>query len=239
MPDAAALGRAVADILGPGCRSVILHGSLAAGGFRPGVSDLDLLAVAEGPLTDDQADSLVRLAGDAALGEAAGLDLHVVTAEVARRPSAEPPLELLVGRHCGEPGLEVERRRPAWPDLPAELSMARQDGVVLTGAPGVLAPVPAEWVVARGRHWLRTWQSLTGDTAHAAFMVLTACRIWQFAAERVHSPKTDAARWVLARDPSLSAVRQALRQYEGDPAAVVDEPGLAVLLETALRHTAR
>ena len=163
---------------------------------------------------------------------------HVLmTADVARHPTPASPLDLHVSRYLSAPHLDVERRLPSAPDLPAELSMATQNGITLAGAPDVLGPVPAEWVIARGRHWLRTWQSLTGDEPHAAFMVLTACRIWHFAANGAHAPKTTAARWALARDPSLTAIGQALRQYEGDPATVIDEPALAAVLAEALRRT--
>jgi hypothetical protein len=70
-------------------------------------------------------------------------------------------------------------------------------------------------------------------------MVLTACRMWRFAVEEVHCSKARAAGWALARDPSLTAVRQALRQYEQDPAGVVGERDVADLLDTVLRETAR
>lgn len=230
MPEIAA---GLADLLGPSCRSVILHGSMATGGFRPGLSDIDLLAIIDRPLTEAQTHSLVRLVSNADLGDAAGLDLDVVTASTARHPTPAPPLELHVGRG---PGLEIERRLPGAPDLLAELSMARQDGRALVGAAPteVLGPVPAEWVTARGRHWLHTWQSLTDDEPHAAFMVLTACRIWHFAVENTHSPKAAAGRWALTRDPSLTAVRQALQQYDGDASTVIDEPGIAAVLREAL-----
>jgi predicted nucleotidyltransferase len=232
---------AVIDIVGAAARSVILHGSLATGGFRPGRSDIDLLVVAGGGLTDAQATSLERVVREADLGRAAGIDLHVVTAEAAGRPARAPALELYLGRHGRSPiELEVERRVAADPDLATELSMALSDGYALAGAPPdeVIAPVPAEWIIDRGRHWLMTWQSLTDDVQHAAFMVLTACRIWRFALERVHCSKPRAAQWALDRDPSLAVVRQATRQYEHEPAAVVDEHGVADLLDTVLRETA-
>jgi hypothetical protein len=228
--------KAIADALAPHCRALILHGSLAAGGFRPGASDIDLLAVVDEPLTDDQADAVVRLARDADLGDAAGLDLDVITTAVALSSTPAPPLELHVGRYPAEPDIEVERRLAAAPDLPAELSMARQNGRILAGDI-TLGPIPPEWVIARGRHWLRTWQGLTDDTAHAAFMVLTACRIWHFATERHHVPKAAAARWALTQDRSLTAIGQALRQYEGNPTAVVDEPAIAAVLAEALGRT--
>jgi predicted nucleotidyltransferase len=234
------IGRAVVDIVGAAARSVIMHGSLATGGFRPGRSDIDLLVVVDGALTDAQATALEGVVREADPGTAAGIDLHVVTAEATGRPARAPALELYLGRHGRSPiALEVERRVAAAPDLATELSMALSDGCALAGAPPdeVIAPVPAEWIIDRGRYWLMTWQSLTDDAAHAAFMVLTACRIWRFALESVHCSKPRAAQWALDRDPSLAVVRQAIRQYEQEPAAVVDERGLADLLGTVLRET--
>ncbi|MET8153910.1 aminoglycoside adenylyltransferase domain-containing protein [Actinoplanes sp. NPDC005259] len=156
-----------------------------------------------------------------------------MTSESAAAPVRAPALELYVGRH--RTGLEIERRVAA-PDLLAELSMARADGRTLWGAaPGeVIGPVPTDWVVDRGRHWLLTWRSLTDDAAHAAFMVLTACRIWHFAVENAHCSKPRAARWALARRPRLTAVRQAIEQYERDPATTVDEHAIAELLDHVL-----
>ncbi|WUJ08947.1 DUF4111 domain-containing protein [Actinoplanes sp. NBC_00393] len=224
-----------ADAVGGTVRSVILHGSLAAGGFRAGRSDIDLLIVVDSGLSDSQASALEEVVREADVGDASGIDLHVVTADVAAVPTRTPAVELQVGRYPGE--FEVERRRSEAPDLLAELSMARAQGRALVGAAPVevIAPVPHAWVVDRGRHWLRTWQSLTDDTEHAAFMVLTACRMWRFAADGVHSSKIEAAEWALTRNPSLTVIRQAVRQYTDDPAVTVDEKGIAALLETVLR----
>ncbi|GAA1499790.1 hypothetical protein GCM10009827_003500 [Dactylosporangium maewongense] len=237
--DAAGLfARAVCDAVGESVKSVILHGSLADGGFRPGRSDIDLLVVVDRSLTDAEAGGVERLVRDAGVGSASGIDLHVVTAAVAAAPGREPALELHVGRY-GQGEVEVERAVGGYPDLLAELSMARDGGRALAGAAplDVLAPVPAEWVVDRGRHWLEVWRSLTDDTEHAAFMVLTACRIWQFAVERVHGSKAQAARWALERRPALTAVHQALLQHEQGTATVIDEAGIAELLDLVLRET--
>jgi hypothetical protein len=227
-----------ADVVGDGLRSVLVHGSLVAGGFRPGRSDLDLLVVVDEGLNDAQATILEAAVGAADAGNAVGIDLHVVTADVARTPSRDPALELHVGRYSG--GVEVTRRVPD-SDLLAELSMARADGRALRGAAPseLISPVPAEWVVDRNRYWLERWGSLTDDAENAAFMVLTACRMWRFAVERVHSSKVEAATWALDRDPSLHAVRQALRQYDADPDAQVDEDAIGRLLDLVLRETAR
>ena len=236
------LAHLLTDIVGAATRSVILHGSLSSGGFRPGRSDIDLLAIIDGGLTDLQVAALERLVRQADTGGAMGIDMHVVASEVAGAPTRTPSLELHIGRYDGSSiELEVERRVAASPDLPAELSMARADGRALQGAAPreVIAPVPADWIVDRGRHWLLTWRSLTGDAEHAAFMALTACRIWRFALESVHCSKAQAAQWALDRDPSLTAVEQAIQQYERASANMIDKQGLADLLGTVLHETAR
>src|SRR5690349_19978634 len=158
----------IADVVGERLCSVVLHGSLASGGFRPGRSDLDLLVVLD-ELTDVEADALVTTVRAADVGEAAGIDLHVVTADVARSPTSDPAYELYLGSSSGE--LEIGRRTRD-PDLLAELSIARTNGQALRGEPPaeVIAPVPAAWVVERNHYWLERWRSLTDDERNAAFM---------------------------------------------------------------------
>ncbi|MFG3604487.1 aminoglycoside adenylyltransferase domain-containing protein [Micromonospora chersina] len=233
------LARSAADMIGHSLRSAILHGSLATGQFVPGRSDIDLLLITDGALADAEVDALDTLVRWIDLAEASGIDLHVVTADVARTPVRAPVMELHVGRYeRSSIGVEVERRTHA-PDLPTELAMARADGYALIGMEpsNVIGPIPPRWLRERGRHWLTTWQSRIDDAENAAFMVLTACRIWRFGVEGVHCAKTQAAEWVLNRNPSLTTVRQALQQYRGEPAAPLDEDGIAQVLEAALCET--
>lgn len=242
MPVAVSASDLLTDIVGAATRSVILYGSLSSGGFRPGRSDIDVLAVVDGGLADPPAAALERLVHRADTGGAVGIDLHVVTSEVAEAPTRAPSLELHIGRYDGSSiHVEVERQVAASPDLPAELFMARADGRALQGAAPreVIAPVPADWIVDRGRRWLLTWRSLTDDAENAAFMVLTACRIWRFAQEGVHCSKVRAARWALDRDPSLTAGRQAIHQYERASANMIGEQGIVDLLDTVLHETTR
>ena len=123
------LAHLMGDVVGVEVRSVMLHGSLSAGGFRPGRSDIDLLAVVDGGLADAQAAAVERLVRRADVGGAAGLDLDVVTADVADRPSRAPALELHLSRH-DRPSIDIESERhvASAPDLLAELSMARAHG---------------------------------------------------------------------------------------------------------------
>lgn len=228
-----------AGILGPNLRLAALYGSLAAGDFIPGTSDIDLVLVVDASLSESEMGALEEAVRAADLATACGMDLHVVTSVVAADPAKRPEMELHVGRYGNSPLVEVEQKVADAPDLLPELSLARATGRRLLGTEPdeVLGVVPAEHVRERGRYWLRTWQSRTDDDASAALMVLSACRIWRFALEGVHCSKVEAASWALTRNPTLTVVAQALRRHTADPDAPIDEEGIKDLLAVVLRDT--
>jgi len=228
-----------AELFGDRLVAVILHGSLVLGDYSPASSDVDLLAIVERSLTDDELAALVELVL-ARRGEAAGIDLRVVTRAVAGKPTESPAMELYVGVHNDhEP--EQLRRIDGERDLVAELSMVRADGRSLVGPDptAVVAAMPAQWVVAYGDQVLERWQQLTDDAEHAALMVLTTCRIWRFAVEGVHCSKTEAARWALLQDPVLPAVEAALRRRIGDTNGQIAPADIAALLARVRAELAR
>ena len=105
------LAESFADIIGDGLRSVILHGSLATGDFYPGRSDIDILVVIANSLTQTQVDALKDSVCHCDIGNATGIDLHVITGEVGDRRTSAPPLELYIGRHDQlSDVIEIERR---------------------------------------------------------------------------------------------------------------------------------
>ncbi|MEV7630460.1 aminoglycoside adenylyltransferase domain-containing protein [Actinoplanes sp. NPDC089786] len=216
---ATSLARSCAAVTGG---TVILHGSLALGGYRPGRSDIDLLLITSSPLPSDAVPRLLSIASGAPL------DLHVVSSAVVARPTSAPGVLLYAGH--GDVAVDV----PSDPDFVVELSVARAHGVTLVGSDppdAVIGPVPASWVVDRGRYWLTRWRELTDDVEHARFMVLTACRMWRFAVEGAHSPKAEAGRWALERDPSLVAITAALAD------APIPPPEISRVLNAALHRS--
>jgi nucleotidyltransferase-like protein/aminoglycoside adenylyltransferase-like protein len=228
-----------AELLGDRLVAVILHGSLVLGDYSPASSDVDLLAIVERPLTDDELAALAELVL-ARRGKAAGIDLRVVTKAAAGEPTESPAMELYIGvHHDHEP--EQLRRIVGERDLVAELSMVRAVGRSLVGPDptAVVAAMPAEWVVAYGDELLERWQQLTDDAEHAALMVLTACRIWRFAVEGVHCSKTEAARWALLQGPALPAVEAALRRRIGDTNGQIAPADIAALLAGVRAELAR
>jgi nucleotidyltransferase-like protein len=64
-------------------------GSLATGDYVPGVSDLDLVAVVDGTISDERRSALASLHRDLDRGGAAGLDLGCAYVDASRRLDAE------------------------------------------------------------------------------------------------------------------------------------------------------
>jgi predicted nucleotidyltransferase len=209
------------EIIGERLVAAVLHGSLATASYVPGRSDVDVLVVVEAPPSDDELlalrDLVVRLARRAGNG---GLDLHVLTRAAAASLTEAPTVELYVGVH-GDLPPEVLLRVDDPTSIP-ELATARAGGYSLIGPEPrlLLSPIPDEWVVARGDAYVARWQELTDDEPMSEFMVLTTCRIWRFAVEGVHCSKAEAGRWALERDPSLTAVRDALRRRGGEDVTI-------------------
>ena len=197
----------------PPLAGAILHGSLASGDFVPGKSDVDVLAIVDEQPSETELTALTSALDRLRPRAVTAADLCVVTRRTAAAPSPGPPVEIYVRLDPAEERLEVETRRLRR-DLVVELSVCRAHGRSLTGkeAPELIGEVPDEWVMDVGDEVLATWQRQDYDPDMAPFMVLTACRIWRFAEERVHCSKQQAGLWALQRDQSLTVVRSALHE---------------------------
>ena len=233
------LANSCVNALGDRVNTVIMHGSLTLGDFTPGRSDIDLLLVVEQPMTDEEIRALEEAVG-LLRGEAPSrVDLRVVTREVAASPTPAPAMEAYIELRPGLPAA-LETRVGGEPDLVVEFSLVRVHGHGIVGAEPstVIGAVPDAWVVEVGDRQLAAWEKLAGDAAHAELMVLTTCRIWRFSAEGVHCAKSEAGHWALARAPSLTAVREALRQRRADPEATIGEDGIRRLIALVRREIA-
>jgi predicted nucleotidyltransferase len=184
--------------------TVIVHGSLALGDYRPGVSDVDLLV-----LSDATLDPFPIAVADAWKIEPGNFDLRVVRYSVAASPTRAPRMALYLGAHGGE--FEIEREKDE-SDLVVEFSVCRR-----LGHTDLIGPVPHEWVDAVGATAVERWKEIGFDPPHQELMALTACRIWRFREERVHCSKPAAARWAVERGAQVA----------------YDEPAVKALLERA------
>jgi Domain of unknown function (DUF4111)/Nucleotidyltransferase domain len=209
-----------------------LHGSLARGSYVAGRSDVDVLLVTGRPLTGREQKSLRRTLDGVAAGAPCRFDLEIVTADMASQPTRRPRVELYYGFHGATLEIVIGDIQP---DLVVEFSTIRQEGEALFGPPAALliAEPPPEWIDARGEELLDRWSRLTDDAVHAELMVLTACRIWRWADERRHTSKEEAGGWVLARNPTLTAVAAALIQRQRDPNETISAAAIADVLAAA------
>jgi len=83
----------------------------------------------------------------------------------------------------------------------------------------VIGSVPDEWIDEVGAAVLIRWKTIGDDAPDRELMALTACRIWRFREERVHSSKPAAARWARERGARVAyddaAVRTLLDRASG------------------------
>jgi streptomycin 3"-adenylyltransferase len=201
---------------------VYLHGSAVLGGFRPGLSDMDVLAVVAGPAGA----AAQRRMGEAIAATGAGLEVSVVTAATARAPG-EGRFEVHVTTTGDVPVIVAGAEAAGDPDLVLHVAVCRAHGVAVLGPPPARVFGSPPGRVRAAMHW-------SPGTGRPAYAVLNACRALRFAEERSLCSKDDGAAWYLARHPGDPAVTAALAHRRlGSPGPT---PAAATSFVTSIRH---
>ena len=231
------------ELLADSLVGVILHGSLTMGDFDAERSDIDLLVVVSDPVNPTVRAGLKNLVTRAAGEHRIRLDYRVVTADVARQPTLSPMVDLYVGVHSEDPSrVEFIDSEPE-SDLVIEFSICREHGRSLVGPKpsDLIGTVQPDWVLSVGDAYLERWQRIGYDPPNADLTVLTACRLWHFAATGSHTTKLHAAEWVAARADSAptQAARTALARREGRSAHEFNPTDTVALLEVVRAVIAR
>lgn len=234
--DAPPAARAQLDELTNGLRAILrdalvgvyVHGSLALGCFNEARSDIDVLVVTDGALSEDEKLSVL----DVSLRTSAmpyGLEVDVLTTDQLRSWRHPSPFELHFweGRRedfAFDPLGTLESIGTENPDLAAHVTIARARAIPLLGPPAdeVFPRVPATHLrdsLLRDLEWSRS-------VCSALYGVLSPCRVWAaLETGEVHSKETGAA-WALEHLPAdlRPLVERALASYSGtgEP-IVVDE----------------
>ena len=183
---------------------VYVHGSAALGGFGP-ASDLDVLVVTDGG-------SNWPALGAQLLAECGGprtLELSVVAADAARRPSRPWPFFLHVNSEDERVDLDEGRGDP---DLICHYAVTRTAGVTVSGPPpeSAFGPVSRSQLVDYFREELR-WSLTHADQRYA---VLNACRAMAYADRGVLLSKPAGGQWWLQQFGAEALVDQALAAQE-------------------------
>jgi streptomycin 3"-adenylyltransferase len=226
---------AIRDLLAENLVGVCLHGSLAAGGFNPLRSDLDLLAVARDPMAVETKRRLAEL-----------------LLAVSRRPcpvevSFLCPADLVPWRHptpydfhYGEDWREIfvrDLNDGAWRewnavrrcdgDLAGHITVTHHRGVVLHGAPiaEVFPAVPErDFLASILDDVLSPGFGLNSDLARPVYVVLNACRTYAYLRAGALLSKHEGGAWALGVLPPRfhPVVAAALDAYGHQP----DDGGL-------------
>ena len=207
------------DVLGDRLLGVYAGGSYALGAYEPGRSDIDVTAVAAGPLDLAAKRAIVERARHEALPcPARGLELVVYPLATARSGGSEPGFELNLNT-----GAEMPFRVDEQPGeiegfwFAIDRSILRDRGRVLAGPPAaaMFAPIPRPALLALLAESVR-WHR-DSDVPLGRDTVLNTCRALRFTAEGTWASKREAGAWA-SGDP---VVRAALAGEELEREAVV------------------
>lgn len=227
----AAVGARLRRVLDDDLVGVYFVGSVALGGYVPGESDIDIIAVSADPIADEVKHQVTEgLLDEAARCPARGLEFTLYRWEVASAPPRATDFEVNVN---GGPRMPVAvhlvaAHEPAfWYVL--DRAIAHRYGVSIAGPPprDVFADAPRQKLLHAMVESMRWHRANEGATLYS---VLNACRAWRFAEEDVIGSKLDGAAWARTRWRDPHVVDAAVRLRQGR-SAVLDATPVHALLD--------
>ena len=235
--DVAGFGRDVAarlrDVFGADLVGVYFVGSVALDDYVPGQSDIDMVAVTAGVVSDIHKRRVVdEVSYPNLAGPSRGLELVLYTRRSVSVASSDAAFELNLNT-----GPRMARRVTfAAADEPRfwfviDRAIAHLSGMAVDGPPAadVFAPVAREVVLemmSESIAWHRAHQRLTPSS------VLNACRSWRYAEQGELGSKTRAAEWALSRSSDPETIETALRM-RGGATAELPEARIAAIVDRA------
>lgn len=212
------------EILGEHLIGIYLHGSLAFGCFHPETSDIDFLVVVNTPLAEATkrsiAQALIAWTQDA---PAKGLEMSIITKASLHPFRYATPYEFhfsneWLDRYAADT-VDLEEAGVD-PDLAAHLTVVRERGVCLLGAPiaEIIPTIPREaYLRSIAADATEIADTMTADPIYG---VLNLCRVLAFIRDGVITSKAEGGDWGLQHVPAAftSLVQAAREAYAyGEP----------------------
>lgn len=233
------LVRRLTDLLKDELQGAYAIGSLALGGFVPGRSDIDVVAVARDEVSLESRQAIADALTHPALEcPSRGLEFVLYARDRVATPSPDAAFSINLNTGPGmdfslsmDPGSEPAH----W--FVVDRSIARSDGVRLAGpaAGEMFAEIPRPWVLTALRDSLSWHRSNEGTGPN---IVLNSLRAWRFAREGVWSSKDEVAGWGRAQGVDARLVEAAVALRAGEPAERPEQDAVRDLLNRVERELA-
>ena len=218
------LSAQLGTVLGDDLVGAYFVGSIALGGYVVGESDIDILAVAAGPVSEDDKGRIAEGLLDSAMaGPARGLEFNLYRREIIARPPEGADFEVSVNggprmnrKVVFDPGAEA----PFWYVL--DRAVAHRSGITILGPPAAEVIIDIERptlleMMAESMRWHRQHEKAT------LYSVLNAARAWRFAAKNVLGSKLEGAAWARQRWAEPQTIDAAVQLRRGNTAQL--DPG--------------
>jgi predicted nucleotidyltransferase len=216
---AAALGEALGDRL----VGAYFVGSVALGGYVPGESDIDVIAVCGGAIADEAKPALAEAVFATTRScPARGLEFTLYRREVVESRPFGADFEINVNggpEMARDIHLGPEREPAFWYVI--DRAIAHRYGVPIYGpAPAQLfTDVPRAQLLGAmtdSMRWHREHERAT------LYSVLNAARAWRFAVDDVLGSKIEGAAWARKRWREVAVIDAAVELRHGRPATLVE-----------------
>ena len=209
------------DILGDDLVGVYLHGSAVMGCFNPRKSDIDLITVAERPLSDPVKRAYLDMVVEHnALGPVKGIEMSVVLRAVCRPFVYPTPYELHfsaghLARYAEDPDAYIREMNGRDKDLAAHFTVICKRGKCLCGAPveEVFAEVPREDYLDSLWYDVEGAREEIGE--YPMYLTLNLARVLAYREEGLILSKKEGGEWAMERLPAeyRPLIADALREY--------------------------
>lgn len=221
--DVAAFGERIAallhSLLGNETVGTYFVGSVALGGYVPGESDIDIVAVCRRPITDEKKWAIAgEILPAAAACPTRGLEFTLYRLGIASAPPVAADFEVNVNggpRMSSSVHVAPDAEPPFWYVL--DRAIAHRHGVLIAGPPAneLFADAPRSQLLDAMRDSMRWHRNHERATLYS---VLNASRAWRFAAEDVLGSKLTGASWARSRWRTPSLIDAAVDLRHGRPA---------------------
>lgn len=209
---------------------VYLHGSLVMGCFNPQKSDIDLIIVADEPLSDsDKRAYMDMVVGVNPCGPAKGIEMSIVLRRVCKPFVYPTPFEL----HFSSGHLEWYRAHPndyiremngTDKDLAAHFTVINNRGKCLYGAPvkDVFSEVPSCDFMDS------LWHDIEGAaeeiTENPMYLTLNLARVLAYQEDGLVLSKKEGGEWAIKTLPSEyhPLITDAIREYSESAGVIYD-----------------